>query len=69
MLRVVPVSGCVLDPFMDSGTTGVACLQTARRFVEIELEPGHFDNACERINDSYLQGLLFDHAGEVSEQA
>ncbi|WP_233872422.1 DNA-methyltransferase [Paraburkholderia adhaesiva] len=68
LLRVVPVGGCVLDPFMGSGTTGVACIQTGRHFVGIELDPVHFDNACERIHDAYRQGLLFDHASEAQEQ-
>ena len=67
LLRVVSVGGCVLDPFMGSGTTGVAALQTGRRFVGIELDLVHFDNARERINDAYRQGLPFDHAGEAPE--
>ena len=57
------------DPFMGSGTTGVACIQTGRRFVGIELDPLHFESACERINDAHRQGLLFDHASEAQEQA
>ena len=39
----------VLDPFMGSGTTGVACVQTGRRFVGIELDPGYFEIAVKRI--------------------
>ena len=54
---------------MGSGTTGVACIQTGRRFVGIELDPLHFESACERINDAHRQGLLFDHASEAQEQA
>lgn len=43
--------GChtVLDPFMGSGTTGIACIETGRRFVGIEREEPFFDDACERI--------------------
>jgi site-specific DNA-methyltransferase (adenine-specific) len=69
LLRIVEPGGVVLDPFMGSGTTGVAALQTGRGFVGIELDPAHFDNACERINDAHRQGALFDHADTAQEQA
>lgn len=39
----------VLDPFMGSGSTGVACVRTHRHFVGIERDPRHFDNAVRRI--------------------
>ncbi|MBV9865362.1 MAG: site-specific DNA-methyltransferase [Abitibacteriaceae bacterium] len=41
----------VLDPFMGSGTTGVACLQTGRHFIGVELEFSYFSNAHERLCD------------------
>ena len=40
----------VLDPFMGSGTTGVACVQLGRKFIGIELEPRYFDIAVKRIS-------------------
>ena len=43
----------VLDPFMGSGTTGIACVNTKRQFVGIELEEKYFDIACERIRKAY----------------
>lgn len=43
--------GTVLDPFMGSGSTGVACVQAGRGFIGIELDPGYFDLACRRISD------------------
>jgi site-specific DNA-methyltransferase (adenine-specific)/modification methylase len=49
----------ILDPFMGSGTTGVACMNMGRRFVGIELEPKYFDIACERIVQAQKQGDLF----------
>ena len=52
-----------------AGTTGVACVQTGRRFVGIELDPVHFDNACERIREAERQGALFNHAHDAGEQA
>ena len=39
----------VLDPYMGSGSTGVAALQSGRRFVGVEIEQRHFDTACRRI--------------------
>lgn len=50
----------VLDPFMGSGTTGVACAQLGRKFIGIEREPKYFDIACRRIEQAYAQGRLFD---------
>ena len=49
----------VLDPFMGSGTTGVACAQSGRAFTGIERERKYFDIACERIERAYAQGKLF----------
>lgn len=49
----------ILDPFMGSGTTGVACVQLARRFIGIEVDPAHFATACRRIEEAYKQPRLF----------
>jgi len=49
----------IIDPFMGSGTTGVACAKMGRKFIGIELEPKYFDIACKRIYDAYKQGDLF----------
>lgn len=48
----------VLDPFMGSGTTGVACANLGRKFIGIEIEPQYFDIACERIRQAYEQPRL-----------
>lgn len=48
----------ILDPFMGSGTTGVAAVQMQRQFIGIEREPKYFDIACERIEDAQRQGRL-----------
>ena len=45
----------VLDPFMGSGTTGVACVQTGRNFIGIEIDPGYFEIAEKRIKEAQLQ--------------
>lgn len=48
----------VLDPFMGSGTTGVACMNLGRKFIGIELERKYFDIACRRIEDAQRQARL-----------
>ena len=50
----------ILDPFMGSGTTGVAAVQMGRKFIGIEREPKYFDIACERIENAQKQTTLFD---------
>jgi len=52
-------SQTILDPFMGSGTTGVACVKLGRKFIGIELEPKYFDIACKRIEEAYKQPDLF----------
>ena len=52
-------TGTVLDPFMGSGTTGVACVNLGRPFVGIEREVEWFDHACRRIEAAYRQPRLF----------
>lgn len=49
----------ILDPFMGSGTTGVACANLGRKFIGIEIEPKYFDIAARRIEDAYRQPRLF----------
>lgn len=53
------VADTVLDPFMGSGTTGVAALQLSRPFVGVEKDPRWFDIACRRIEDAQRQGDMF----------
>jgi DNA modification methylase len=49
----------ILDPFMGSGTTGVAAMNLQRQFIGIEREPKYFDIACRRIEDAQRQTRLF----------
>jgi site-specific DNA-methyltransferase (adenine-specific) len=51
--------GTILDPFMGSGTTGVAAVQMGRKFIGIEREPKYFDIACRRIEDAQKQEDFF----------
>jgi site-specific DNA-methyltransferase (adenine-specific) len=49
----------ILDPFMGSGTTGVAAIQMGRKFIGIERDPKYFDIACERIEQATKQDDMF----------
>jgi len=55
---VAKTKGLVLDPFMGSGTTGVACANLGRTFIGIEREVKYFDIACRRIEDAQRQKRL-----------
>lgn len=59
-LGFLPDAKTILDPFMGSGTTGVACANLGRKFIGIEIEPKYFDIACRRIEQAYLQPRLFE---------
>lgn len=58
-LSFVPDAQTVCDPFMGSGTTGVACVNAGKTFTGIERERRYFDMACERIERAAAQGKLF----------
>ena len=67
----LPDKESVLDPFMGSGTTGVACVNLGRKFTGIEMDPKYFDIACKRIEEAYKQPRLFEEerpAPPVQEQ-
>lgn len=55
-----PKAESILDPFMGSGTTGVACMNLGRSFIGIERERKYFDIACRRIEDAQRQGRMFE---------
>lgn len=61
---LIRLNGCdqsatILDPFAGSGSTGVACVRTGRKFIGIEKDPGYFDIACRRIREAYDAQALF----------
>jgi site-specific DNA-methyltransferase (adenine-specific)/modification methylase len=58
----------ILDPFMGSGTTGVAAVRLGRKFIGIEREPKYFEVACRRIEDAQRQTTLFEPAQPAAEQ-
>ena len=64
----LPNARSVLDPFMGSGTTGVACVKLDRAFIGIEREPSYFDIACRRIEEAYRQPRLFTEPPQKPEQ-
>jgi site-specific DNA-methyltransferase (adenine-specific)/modification methylase len=58
-IDLCPKADSILDPFMGSGTTGVAAIQMGCSFIGIEREPKYFDIACKRIEQAVAQGQLF----------
>ena len=67
-LGFLPKARTILDPFMGSGTTGVACAKLDRAFIGIEREPSYFDIACRRIEEAYRQPRLFAEPVAKAEQ-
>lgn len=61
-LGFLPDAHTIIDPFMGSGTTGVACLKLGRKFIGIEIDEGYFDIACRRIEKAYAQPDLLIEA-------
>ena len=60
MYRIIEwTDGVVVDPFMGSGSTGVACLKLGRRFIGVEIEPKYFNIACARMEDVVRQPDMF----------
>lgn len=55
----------ILDPFMGSGTTGVAAVQMGRQFIGIERDPAFFEIACHRIEEAQKQCDLFIPQGKA----
>jgi site-specific DNA-methyltransferase (adenine-specific) len=58
VLDVTDKDASVVDPFMGSGTTGIACAKHKRKFVGIEIDERYFDFACERIANMLMQPRL-----------
>lgn len=67
-LQQVPDASTILDPFMGSGTTGVACVKLGRKFIGIEIDPGYFATACKRIESAYAQPDMFVEPPRKAEQ-
>ncbi len=57
--QLPPDARTILDPFMGSGTTGVAAVKLGKSFIGIEREPSYFDIACKRISDALKQPDMF----------
>lgn len=57
--QLPPPAASILDPFMGSGTTGVAAIKLGRKFIGIEIEPKYFDIACRRIEEATRQPDMF----------
>jgi len=60
-----PLSRTIADPFMGSGTTGVACVRTGRRFIGIEKEPKYFEIAVRRIEAELNRAPLWEEKPKI----
>jgi site-specific DNA-methyltransferase (adenine-specific)/modification methylase len=58
-LSFLPDAETILDPYMGSGTTGIAAMKASKRFIGIEIHEPYFDIACERITNAQRQERLF----------
>lgn len=54
-MSISPDGGTVMDMFMGSGSAGVACINTGRKFIGMELDPGYFEAAKRRIAEAQAQ--------------
>jgi DNA modification methylase len=54
----VPQDAVVFDPYMGSGTVGVVCIRTGRRYIGVEIDAGHFDTAKQRIIRELAQPMI-----------
>lgn len=59
----IPTAKTILDPFMGSGTTGVAAISMGKHFIGIEREPKYFEIACKRIENAKREASLLNIAG------
>ena len=57
---------CVFDPYMGSGTSGIAAMQTGRRFIGVDIHKPYFDIACKRIEDAQRMGDMFGFNGTTA---
>ena len=57
-IGLMPDAGVIFDPYMGSGSTGVAAMELSRKFIGCEIHRPYFDIACERISRAQAQGAL-----------
>lgn len=65
IIELAPAADAICDPYMGSGSTGVAAVQMGRRFIGCEIDRRYFDIACRRIDDAYRQVPLLPAAHPV----
>lgn len=68
-LELLPDAKRILDPFMGSGTTGVAAVKLGREFIGIEIEQKYFDIACRRVSEALAAPTLFSAERERKDDA
>lgn len=68
-LEQLPPVQVIIDPYMGSGTTAIACIQTGRKFIGCELDPAHFATACRRLDAEFERTALLEPPPPRIEQA
>ena len=68
LVSVTKPGAIICDPFMGSGTAGVAAIQQGRRFIGVEMDSRHFDTACRRIEEATKQRQLFPAVHQLQDQ-
>ena len=68
-IEYLPHVRTIIDPYMGSGSVGVACVRLSRKFTGIERDPRHFEAACERIRKAYAQPDMFVPAPAKAKQS
>jgi site-specific DNA-methyltransferase (adenine-specific)/modification methylase len=58
-INYLPPCETFMDPYLGSGSVGVACIKAGKQFIGIERDPGYFEAACRRIEDAQRQQRLF----------
>lgn len=70
LLEKLHPDAVILDPFLGSGTTLVACTKMGRKGIGIEIDPGHFDTACRRVEAAYRQpDMLVERPAPATQEA
>lgn len=68
-LDFIGIADTILDPFTGSGTTGLACIRTGRKFIGIEIDPHHYDTAVSRIQAELARTALLEPVPKITQRS
>jgi site-specific DNA-methyltransferase (adenine-specific) len=64
-----PKAKVIVDPYMGSGTTGIACSRAGRKFIGIEIDPTHFDTAVARVTEELSRTALLEPVATITQRS